>query len=93
MSENNSNASSGISGLSVLGIVFIVLKLVGVIDWSWWWVTVPFWGGAALIIGILLIGLIIAAVVNGDTRIQPKSKIKSWDEKLKEAAIKKGLKN
>jgi len=34
--------------LSVLGIVFITLKLVGVIGWSWWLVTLPFWGGAAL---------------------------------------------
>lgn len=27
----------------VLGIVFVVLKLTGVISWSWWWVTCPFW--------------------------------------------------
>ena len=27
---------------STLTIVFIVLKLVGVIDWSWFWVTFPF---------------------------------------------------
>lgn len=27
----------------VLLIVFIVLKLVGVIDWSWVWVLAPFW--------------------------------------------------
>lgn len=27
-----------------LGIVFIVLKLCGVISWSWWWVTAPIWG-------------------------------------------------
>jgi hypothetical protein len=27
----------------VLFVVFLVLKLVGVIDWSWWWVTSPLW--------------------------------------------------
>ena len=27
----------------ILGIVFIVLRLVGVIDWSWLWVLSPFW--------------------------------------------------
>ncbi len=27
--------------LSVLLVVFIVLKLVGVIAWSWWWVLSP----------------------------------------------------
>jgi len=26
-----------------LGIVFIVLKLAGVIYWSWWWILAPFW--------------------------------------------------
>lgn len=27
----------------VLTVVFIVLKLVGVINWSWIWVLAPFW--------------------------------------------------
>ena len=27
----------------VLLVTFIVLKLVGVIDWSWWWVLSPLW--------------------------------------------------
>jgi len=31
--------------LSLLGVAFIVLKLCGVITWSWWWVTCPLWGG------------------------------------------------
>lgn len=46
MSNNN---SGGIGVLGVLGIVFVVLKLVGVIDWSWWYVTMPFWGSFAFI--------------------------------------------
>ena len=29
----------------LLGIAFIVLKLCGVIDWHWAWVTAPIWGG------------------------------------------------
>jgi len=31
----------GVGGL--LGIVFIVLKLMGYIAWSWLWVLSPFW--------------------------------------------------
>ena len=31
-----------------LGLLFIGLKLTGQIAWSWWWVTLPFWGPAAL---------------------------------------------
>ena len=26
-----------------LFIVFLILKLTGVIAWSWWWVTCPMW--------------------------------------------------
>lgn len=29
--------------LGVLFVVFLVLKLVGVIAWSWWWVAAPIW--------------------------------------------------
>lgn len=34
---------SGVSASSLLGIVFIVLKLIGVINWSWWFVLAPFY--------------------------------------------------
>lgn len=41
-------------GLPVLlFIVFLVLKLAGVIAWSWIWVTAPLW--ASLVIGILVV--------------------------------------
>lgn len=40
---------------SLLGLVFIVLKLTNVIDWSWWWVTCPFWIGTAVAIFFLCI--------------------------------------
>jgi len=56
--KNNSSSSSGISTVGLLGVVFIVLKLCKVINWSWWWVTAPFWGGLAIGILILLIYLL-----------------------------------
>jgi len=31
------------SSLEVVQIVFIVLKLIGVIQWSWWLVLIPLW--------------------------------------------------
>jgi len=40
MSENN-NVNSGIGFFGLLTIVFIVLKLVGVISWTWFWVLSP----------------------------------------------------
>jgi hypothetical protein len=54
--SNSSSSSGGIGVLGLLGVVFVTLKLTGVIDWSWWWVTLPFWGGLALaaVIGLLI---------------------------------------
>ena len=46
--------------LGLLGIAFIVLKLVGVIDWSWWLVILPFLiATIPFIIFLLIIGLIV----------------------------------
>ena len=42
MGSNNSTSGGGIGVLGVLCIVFVTLKLIGVINWSWWWVTLPF---------------------------------------------------
>ena len=69
MSENSSSSSSsgGIGVLGLLGVLFVALKLTGVITWSWWLVTLPFWGAAALIIVVLLlalIGFMIAAALD-----------------------------
>lgn len=61
MSEN-STSSGGISGLGLLGVAFVVLKLCHVIDWSWWWVTLPFWGGLALFL-LIVLGAIAAVAV------------------------------
>lgn len=52
--------SSGLTVSGILGIAFIVLKLCGVIDWSWWWVTAPFWGGPAIVV----IGAVIIATAS-----------------------------
>ncbi len=51
----NENKSNGIGIGMILFIVFLVLKLTGIIDWSWWWVTSPLWipfAAAAVILGI-----------------------------------------
>jgi hypothetical protein len=53
----NNNTSNGIG--TVLFLVFLVLKLTGNIDWSWWWVTSPLWIPLALIIAIGGIGALI----------------------------------
>jgi hypothetical protein len=55
----NNNTSNGIGFGTVLFLVFLVLKLTGNIDWSWWWVTSPLWIPLALIVVIGGIGALI----------------------------------
>ena len=43
------------SFLSVLGLVFVTLKLMGYINWSWWLVTLPFYG--PIVLAVCLIGV------------------------------------
>ena len=59
--------------LEVLTIVFVVLKLVGVITWSWWLVFLP------LIIAVGIYGIIFAT--QGALMLKVKRKIdKSFDD-------------
>ena len=51
---------SGPSTLGLLGVTFIVLKLLHVIEWSWWWVLAPTW----FWIVVLVVIIIIYAVAN-----------------------------
>ena len=53
--SKDTSSSSGIGVLGLLGVVFVTLKLAGIISWSWWWVTAPFWTGFAIVFGGLAI--------------------------------------
>lgn len=68
MSESYSSSSSGGIGFcGLLTVLFIGLKLTHYIDWSWWWALSPLWIGLAVILGILgiaLVGIIIAAITS-----------------------------
>lgn len=59
MSKNSNYSSPVFRILGLLGVSFVILKLCKVITWSWWWVTLPFWGGLALVLIILLVILIL----------------------------------
>ncbi|AOZ63755.1 hypothetical protein SEA_WEASELS2_176 [Rhodococcus phage Weasels2] len=54
--------SSGIGLGGLLGVTFIVLKLTGVIAWSWLWVLAPFWIPIAIVL-VVLVGLGLIAGV------------------------------
>lgn len=46
-------SSGGLSASFVLLVVFVVLKLVGSINWSWFWVFCPIW--INIIAGLVLL--------------------------------------
>ena len=63
MSKNTSNTTSGGVGFTgLLQAAFIVLKLIGVIEWSWVWVLSPTWISAILVTVVLLVVFIIAFI-------------------------------
>ena len=66
-SVGSSNAGSGAGGgvgfCGLLTIVFIVLKLLGIINWSWFWVLSPLIFSIGLGIIILLVFFLIFAII------------------------------
>ncbi len=60
------NIGGGFTGL--LTIVFIVLKLIGEITWSWWWVLSPLWIPVVMFITFFIIIFLIWGIyriING----------------------------
>jgi len=67
MSEHYHTTSSGVGFTGLLTLLFITLKLLNKIDWSWWWVLSPIWISTSIILGIIviiLIGVFIAALLD-----------------------------
>lgn len=63
-----SNTSANIVGqvrgsmLFVLGVIFIILKVAGVINWSWWLVCAPLLIQPAIMLTILIVGVVTLLV-------------------------------
>ena len=58
MGTNASNGS-GIGFAGLLTVAFVVLKLCGVIGWSWWWVLSPIWITTTIALIVLaIIGIV-----------------------------------
>ena len=64
-SNNNRSPAAG-DGLGILGvveIVFIILKLLGIINWSWWIVLIPLWIDLGITLLIILVIIIVAIIM------------------------------
>jgi hypothetical protein len=59
--KNQNTTKGGIGFTGLLTILFIALKLLGVITWSWWWVLSPLWISA--IVGVILLAIVILVEV------------------------------
>lgn len=60
MGEEKSNMTNGGVGfVGLLQLVFIVLKLCGVIAWSWWLVMLPLIIEASFVVVVLFVSLIV----------------------------------
>lgn len=63
MATSSSSSSGGIGFAGLLTVAFVVLKLCGVISWSWWWVLSPLWMSIAVLTILIVIVGIIAGLV------------------------------
>ena len=65
----NKKSSYSIS-LPLITLIFVVLKLTGVIDWSWIWVTCPLWIPIVMVLVILfcIIGFVLGLILFGVDR-------------------------
>ena len=70
---NNDRAvvnSFGIGFCGLLAIAFIILKLCGVISWSWLWVLAPLW--MPIVIAAAIIAVTLALICISESRKQKK---------------------
>lgn len=62
--DASNSANGGLGFASVLTIVFVVLKLLGIITWSWVWVLSPLWIsfllGVTIVLLVFVVGLLFA---------------------------------
>ncbi len=55
MANSDLSGSGGIGFAGLLAVAFIVLKLTGFIDWSWWWVLSPIWISVTIVVLLAII--------------------------------------
>lgn len=74
--ETTVRVNGGIGFVGLLTIAFIVLKLMGVITWSWLWVLSPIWITIAIYLLIILVPLIFFGILHIVGKIRRRAKQK-----------------
>lgn len=65
MKDSNSQKSNGGAGVGFFGLLqllFIALKLMGYIHWSWFWVLAPTWVATAIALITIVVFILIASM-------------------------------
>lgn len=62
--SGSQKAAGGLGFSGALTLLFIALKLLGKISWSWWWVLSPLWISFAAAVLIVLTAIIILYVLD-----------------------------
>lgn len=60
--EKSKSGTGGVGFSGLLQITFIVLKLCGVIKWSWLWVLAPTWIAGAVVCLLLLVWIVLSLI-------------------------------
>lgn len=60
--DYNDEKQGGASILTIIQVVFIVLKALGLINWSWWAVLTPLWISLGVIIVVFVVSTVIVLV-------------------------------
>lgn len=58
MKDNKTTVSGGVGFTGLLQVVFIALKLMGIINWSWLWVLSPAWISIAIYVLLAIVVVI-----------------------------------
>lgn len=62
--SNPSSQSEQMSLPVIVAIIFIILKLTGNLNWSWWWILAPIWIPLSIFICIILLGVFSYCLLN-----------------------------
>jgi len=57
------HGGGGMGIVGTLTTIFIVLRILNLIDWSWWWVLSPIWISILLFVGFIVILAIFIIII------------------------------
>lgn len=52
--NNNTTVKTGLGFWNALQLALIIMKLAGIIKWSWWAVLIPLWCDVAVVLAIIV---------------------------------------